>query len=479
MGEIEAPTSPSPTITSEHIRPASFAGTWYPGETDELAAMVDNFLDAIKPVDGEPIALIVPHAGYIFSGPVAASGFKQLEDSEYEVAIVIASDHNMPLSDPISIYAKGGFETPLGIVDVDEELAEALITSDPLISFDPASHEGEHPIEIELPFLQRVCPSCSVVPVLIGSTDEEAINALTEALLSTLPGKRAVIVASSDLSHYPSAENAIIVDGVTLAAIETGNPTLVQETIDAMMMADVPNLATCACGEAPILVAMRAAQGLGANTISILAYANSSHSPYGNQEQVVGYGAVMIWDYEPPELNDNQRNELLELARTAISEYIQEDQAPDHKLEDPAFSHLSGVFVTLKSEDQPRGCIGYLKRDLALYRAVQEMAVAAATSDPRLPPITLEELDKVSIEISILSPLKRIIDFNQIVVGTHGLVIFHDGHQGVLLPQVPVEQGWDREAFLENLCEKAGLDPECWTEEPTIYTFTAVVFEEN
>ena len=187
----------------------------------------------------------------------------------------------------------------------------------------------------------------------------------------------------------------------------------------------------------------------------------------------------MIWDYEPPELDDKQRKELLELARTSISEYIQEDQVPDHKLEDPVFSHLSGVFVTLKSEDQLRGCIGYIKRDLPIYHAVQEIAVAAATSDPRFPPITLEELDKVSIEISILSPLNRIIDLDQIVVGTHGLVIFHDGHQGVLLPQVAVEHEWDRETFLENLCEKADLDPTCWMDEPVIYTFTAVVFEEN
>ena len=131
--------------------------------------MMDEMLAAVEPVDGEPIGLIVPHAGYVYSGPVAAYGFKQLEGAGYDVAVVIASDHQSPLSAPISVWAEGGFETPLGIVPVDVELAQALVEADPRITFDPTTHEGEHPIEIELPFLQRACPDCSIVPVLMGT----------------------------------------------------------------------------------------------------------------------------------------------------------------------------------------------------------------------------------------------------------------------------------------------------------------------
>jgi AmmeMemoRadiSam system protein A len=138
----------------------------------------------------------------------------------------------------------------------------------------------------------------------------------------------------------------------------------------------------------------------------------------------------------------------------------------------------AGAFVTLKKGDELRGCIGHLLADRPLYQRVQEMAVAAATADPRFPPLTAEELEEVSVEISVLSPLHRVIDTQQIQVGTHGLVILQSGQQGVLLPQVPVNEGWDLGEFLENLCLKAGLMPNCWADRPTLYAFTAVVFGE-
>ncbi|MEW6718429.1 MAG: AmmeMemoRadiSam system protein B, partial [Chloroflexota bacterium] len=173
--------SPSSTITGQ-IRPSVIAGTWYPGDPEELTATVDGMLNAVIPIDGKPIALIVPHAGYVYSGLVAAYGFRQLQGQDVEVAVIIASDHQAPLSKPISVWAEGGFETPLGIVPVDVEIAEALVAYDPLITFDPSSHEEEHPIEIELPFLQRVCPQCRIVPILMGTDSEEAVQALTKAL---------------------------------------------------------------------------------------------------------------------------------------------------------------------------------------------------------------------------------------------------------------------------------------------------------
>ena len=469
----------TPTVTSHLIRPSTIAGSWYPSDPDELVDMVDGFLSVVNPVDGEPLAIIVPHAGYIYSGPIAAYGFKQMDGVEYDVAVIIASDHRRPISNPISVWAEGGFETPLGIVHVDTELAASLIAADPRIVSEPATHEGEHAIEIELPFLQRVCPNCKFVPVLMGADDQGTIDVLVEALIPLISGKRTIIIASSDLSHYPSFEDALVVDGATLSAIETGDPDHVRDTMATSMTIGYPNLVTSACGEAPILVAMRVSQGLGADTITILNYANSGHSPFGNQEQVVGYGAVMFWHYQPPALSLDQQEELLTLARSTITEYLKTDHLSEYWSEDPILTRRSGVFVTLKQQGQLRGCTGNLRSNLPLIRAVQEMAVSAATSDPRFPQLTLEELEQVSIEISILSPLKRITEFEQIEVGTHGLVIIHAGQRGVLLPQVPVEQGWDREVFLENLCLKAGLPPDCWTEKPTLYTFTALVFDEE
>ena len=476
---------PAPTVPPGRVRPSAVAGSWYPGDPDELAAMVDEMLAAVQPVDGPPIGLIVPHAGYVYSGPVAACGFRQLEGGQYDVAIIIASDHQPPISNPISVWAEGGFETPLGVVPVDVELAQALVAADPRITADLAAHEDEHPIEIELPFLQQVCPGCSIVPVLMGADDEETVGVLTDALLEALPGKRAVIIASSDLSHYPTYDDALTVDGATLATIETLDPARVRETTDEMMAAGFPNLVTCACGRGAILVTMRVAVGLGADTATILRYANAGDVS-GDHNRVVGYGAVMFWRYEPPDLTEAQREELLALARTTIAEYLETEGIPDYETSDPALNRRSGGFVTLKEHGDPstglraslRGCIGHMWADTPLYRVVQEMSVSAATSDPRFSPMTAEELDAVSIEISVLSPLRRITDTERVEVGTHGLVVAQAGRQGVLLPQVPVEQGWEREEFLENLCQKADLPPDCWHKGAALYTFTAVVFGE-
>ena len=460
-------------------RPAAFAGAWYPGDANELRSNVDALLGAVKTRDGAPIALIVPHAGYAYSGAVAATGFAQLRNGEYDTAVIIASDHQEPISDPIAVWPDGAFETPLGRVPVDSGLAQALIAADPRIKADRAAHNGEHPIEIELPFLKQVCPDCSIVPILIGRDDDETVNALAEALLKVLPGRKAVVIASSDLSHYPSYADAVAVDGATLSAIETGDPQAVRAAIAGSMQTNNRQLLTCACGEAAILVAMKVAQGLGADTATILRYANSGDSPQGDKAQVVGYGAAMLWRYDPPGLSTEQQEALLSLARNAIADHINGSATATEPPADPALEHKAGAFVTLKLDGELRGCIGHMKADQPLNRIVPEMALAAAFSDSRFPPLTLEELDKSKLEISVLSPLHRITGTEEIRVGTDGLMLYQGGAQGVFLPQVPVEEGWDRDQYLQNLCGKAGLMPGCWKTNAILYTFTAEVFGEG
>ncbi len=464
--------------SSGAIRQPAFAGSWYPADRDELGRIVEDLLGAVQPIDGAPIALIVPHAGYEYSGAVAASGFAQLRNAAYDTAVIIAADHQEPISNPIAVWPDGAFETPLGTVPVESDLAQALIAADPRIKADRAAHRGEHPIEIELPFLQRVCPQCSIVPVLMGTDDEGVIEALSDALLKVLPGRRAVIIASSDLSHYPKQNDAVQVDSATLSAIETSDPARVRQTLTALMAMGIPNLVTCACSEGPILATMRAASGLGADTTTILNYANSADAPGGDSQQVVGYGAAMLWRYTPPELTEERREELLDLARKTIAEHLKTGKTLDYTTTDPALTRLAGAFVTLEEDGELRGCIGHMRGDAPLYQTVQQMAIAAASSDPRFPPLQADELGKVSIEISALSPMRRLTDMQQIEVGVHGLMIFKSGKQGVFLPQVPVEQGWDRDQYLEELCGKAGLPSGCWKEGATLYSFTATVFGE-
>lgn len=476
----DPPLTPTATRPADRIRPATLAGTWYPADPDELRRTVDDLLAAAAPVDGIPLGLLVPHAGYIYSGSVAAAGFKQLVGRPVDVAVIISSDHQAPLARPIAVYADGGFATPLGVVAVDSDLAHALIAADPRITDDPAAYAGEHMIEIELPFLQRVCPDCRIVPILMGSDDDETVKALAGALLAVLPGRRAVVIASSDLSHYPSADDARTVDMATLDAILSGDPARVRQTIRQQMAHGYPGLFTCACAEAPILVTMQVAQGLGADSVDLLQYANSGDVPGATTDQVVGYGAVMWWRYQPPDITPARRTTLLSLARETIAAYLADSTASAFETEDSELQRPLGAFVTLRADGQLRGCIGHLRGDKPLWQTVQAMAIAAATEDPRFLPLTPNELADVHIEVSILSPLRRLEDTATIEVGVHGLLLDYHGQQGVFLPQVPVEQGWDRGQYLDHLCQKAGLFAGCWRDEAAVlFTFTAIVFAEE
>lgn len=455
------------------------AGIWYPDQPEELARIIDGYLKQVRPVDGVPAALIVPHAGYHYSGLVAAHGFKQLEAGNIDTAVVIASDHQPPMSRPISVWAKGGYETPFGAMRVNEELAGRLVDHDERISFDPETHSSEHPIEIELPFLKQVCPDCRIVPVMIGKADDGTVGVLADALLEALPREGVVIIVSSDLSHYPPYEHAREVDEATLAAIELGEPAELRRVIQESMAKDIPNLATCACGEAPIRVAMQVAAGQGADRISLLHYSNSGDVENGDRARVVGYGAVMFWRYETPKLTADQQSMLLNLAREAVATHIHGGEVPQDPLAGPEFERLSAVFVTLRLGAKLRGCIGQVRADTPLYRAVREKAIAAATGDPRFPSLQARELSELTYEISILSPLDRIASERELEVGTHGVAVRWGNRRAVLLPKVAADHDWKRGTPLDNLYEKAGLPADGWKLPAGLYRFTTTDIEEG
>jgi len=448
------------------------AGTWYPDQADELAASVDGYLAGVKRLDGSPLGLIVPHAGYRYSGAIAAAGFKQLSGAQIHTAVVIAADHQPPLSRPISVWSRGGFETPLGVLPVDERTAGRLIAHDARIQFDPDSHAFEHPIEIELPFLKRVLPDCRIVPILMMSdADDATVDLLAEALLAVLPEAGVVLIASSDLSHYPSYDDAVRIDRTTLGAIELGDPRLVRQSIRRTMEGGVRGLATCACGEAPILVTMKVAQARGATNVTQLDYANSGDIEVDRRGQVVGYGAVMFWRYQPPRLSLAQKQLLLRVARSAAECEARKLPAPETATEDPVLRRLSAVFVTLRVRGELRGCIGQLRADTELYQAVAEKSIAAASADARFPSLGEDELAKLTVEISLLSPLQRVAEPEEIEIGKHGLAIFDQGKKGVLLPKVATERGWGPRELLENTCLKAGLPADGWKRQAAVYRF--------
>ncbi len=493
--------TPTAVPTPSEVRKPAVAGQFYPDDTEQLSTMVDALLAQAEEVVAEgqarpePIAIIVPHAGYIFSGQVAAQAFKQVKGVDYDVIAVLGTNHTSPGFRQVSVYAEGAFETPLGLVPVDTELAEALIAANERIVFDRDVHRGEHSIEVELPFLQKLYPGHAIVPVIIGEPSPGNCEALSEALAQLLSGKKALIVASSDLTHYPSYDDARRVDLATLAAIETMDPQRLTEVISQYMSEGIPNLHTLCCGEGPIRVAMMAAKRLGANQATVLGYANSGDTPFGDRDRVVGYGAVMFWKGEhdltdfvtsappsPPEelapLNSDERDELLVIARQTIAQFLDTATVPQFEVSEPNLVQETGCFVTLKKQGDLRGCIGHLVSGSPLYLTVQNAAISAAIGDRRFLPVTREELKDISIEVSVLSPIEPIEDVSEIEVGRHGLVIVKGQNQGVLLPQVATEKNWNRDEFLRQICMKAGLPEDAWQEGSQLYVFTAEVFGE-
>jgi AmmeMemoRadiSam system protein A len=271
------------------------------------------------------------------------------------------------------------------------------------------------------------------------------------------------------------------VDNATLAAIETMNPEVVWAKLVANMTNGVASLSTCLCGEGPVMAVIKAAPRLGANQITILQYANSADSPFveADKSRVVGYGAVMFWHYEPPAVDTAEKDRLLTLARQSIAQYLEQGTVPEFSDPEPDLLRKSGAFVTLEQRGELRGCIGHILAKQPLYATVQQAAVSAATADPRFAPLTPEELEEISIEISVLSPLKRLTDMEEIEVGRHGLLVAAEGTSGLLLPQVATEEGWTRQEFLRAVCRKAGLPEDAWQRGAALYTFTAIVFSET
>jgi len=479
------------------VHRCSGAGQWFPADPDELAKMVDAFLAQVERVEGEPIAIIVPHAGYAFSGQVAAYAYKQVEGVDYEVIVTIGDTHSGMGSNEIAVYPTGAFETPLGSVPVDGEVAQAIVAADERIAFDPEAFDYEHPIENQLPFLQRVCKGFKIVPIVFREPSLENAQVLSDALIKALAGKKALIVASTDLSHYPPYEDALEVDAATLAAIEAMDPQRLLDTADEYMAKGIPNLVTCFCSRGAALTAMLTAPKLGANQVTVLKYANSGDTPFGGRDQVVGYGAVMFWKGasggsrfimpsapSPPEgftsLTREEQDKLLLIARRTIAQFLESGTVPQFEVAEPGLLQQRQVFVTLEKGGQLRGCIGRMTADMPLHLAVQYAAIAAAVNDPRFPSVTSGELEGIEIEISVLSsPMEEVGNINQIEVGRHGLIVAKGDASGLLLPQVATEWGWDREEFLRQTCLKAGLPEDAWQKGAKVYAFTAEVFGEG
>ncbi len=462
---------------TDPVRPPAVAGSFYPEDPGELTLMLDRLLAEVElsPAGGRIVGLISPHAGYPYSGHVAARSFAALRQQQPARIVLIAPCHVEAFAGA-SVFDGRAYATPLGEVPVDRKFAEVLVRSG-AARFSDAGHRrvgggrGEHSLEVQLPFLQRVLDRFTLVPIVLGEREPETCRRLAVALAEILD-EETVLVASSDLSHFHPAEEARELDGKVAAFVETWDYFSLLSCLDA---------GDCeACGGGPIVTTMLAAQLCGAGKSEVLRYANSGDVPPFRRDGVVGYLSALFrldgedGSGERERLSEQDRERLMEVARESVRRAVLREPPLELEEESPALSRPGAAFVTLRREGRLRGCIGAVVAREPLGRAVANAAAAAALRDPRFSPLSRDELAGLDCHISVLTPFRLLSRPKQFEIGRHGLLLERGFRRGLLLPQVAVEQSWDRETFLRQTCLKAGLEPDAWEDpETVVYTFTA------
>ena len=486
-----------------YIRPSAVAGSFYPGSPTELVKMIaELFSESPKPlVDGKPLAIIAPHAGYIYSGAIAAKAYKILEGEEISTVVIISPSHTVYFKG-VAAFDGQAYSTPLGNIPIDRELTKSIAQGNTVYlsnqGHGSAGGRAEHALEVQLPFLQTVIGKFRLVALVMGDQEYATCEALGTAIADAI-GKRndVLIVASTDLSHFHSADTARKLDSIIKHRIEEFDYRSLADDLDLQK--------TEACGGGPVIAAMIACDKLGANAAKVTGFGDSGDAS-GDKSNVVGYLSAVL--YRPAEstiyeiseaeemspeplaspskgsaadfgLSDSDKKTLLAIARESIRARLQgkayEISQPPKSLRIPA-----GAFVTLHLHGELRGCIGTFRDFNPVFQIVSEMACQAAFSDYRFSPVSPDELDSIDIEISVLTPMKRIYDPESVEVGRDGLYIIKGSHSGVLLPQVPVEEKWDRDTFLSHTCLKAGLPRNSWKDKETeLYVFQAEIFGER
>ena len=464
------------------VRPAIQAGRFYEGDPLELKNEVDHYLSRHADMTCHPnvAALIVPHAGYYFSGNVAASAYMAIDaKKQYKRIFLLGPSHHEWL-DGASVNTEADwYATPLGNVKVDHETAVALTDTDSVFCYRSEAHDREHCLEVQLPFLQRSFKEVPpIVPIVISTNDYEKLKRIAEVLKPYFTDEN-LFVISSDFSHYPKYEDACEVDAKTGKAIETGDVEAFIATINANARSGKRNLATSACGEFAIITLMLMLDSQ--YEVKHLMYQNSGDIDNHDHSRVVGYHsfAILRKDNMSFALSDADKKALKEIALQSIKDSLDGKRCSNNSSLFTIHSSLNqkcGAFVSLHKHGHLRGCIGHFGEDYPLHEIVAEMARAAAFEDPRFMPVTRDELDDLDIEISVLTPMRRIQSLDEFELHRHGIYIKKGYRSGTFLPQVADEVNWTKEEFVGHCSQdKAGLGWDGW-KDAELYVYEAIVF---
>lgn len=488
----QAAASDSPTV-----RKAAVAGMFYPAAADDLRRVVETSLSEAKKEEfpGTIRAILAPHAGYVFCSRGLGAAYKQIEGPafKYDTVILIGPSHRFATK-ASALSSVHVWETPLGPVQVASDLCREFARSTDRIEFDDRAHANEHCLEVQLPYLLTAAKGkpFKIVPMLISSSDLLDHQRAANALIALAAKGSTLIVVSTDLSHYPDASTAEKVDQAILEAVKSLNPTRLMEENRKLMQTGYKGLGCTMCGLDAALTLVRAAAGLGISKAAVVSYTHSGMVS-GDNARVVGYGAMVFTgtgtgasgtQQEALVFSRESKRELIRMARDAAAAAVKGDWVDFHPSDNPELQMQAGCFVTLKRKGELRGCIGRFSSDQPLWKTVREMAIASATRDARFSanPVRSDEVPDLDVEISVLSPMRRVSDpLQEIKLGTHGIVIQGSGRSGTFLPQVATETGWTLEQFLGHCSrDKAMLGWEGWKSPAAqVYTYTATIVREE
>ena len=491
------------TTMRAEVRPPTVAGTFYPGSREALEREVKGYLRG-GPATERPLALIAPHAGYVFSGATAGRVFAGLTGAKLTRVILLGPSHHASFTGG-ALPGKGvtAFATPLGELPVDTA-AVAKLRDARGFGGPPDAHNPEHCLEVQLPFLQVAVGQVPIVPILVGhATDMEAAVEMARGIAPLLDDGTLVVV-SSDFTHHgapygyaPFARDRDLDKALLALGHDTADRAAAIDLRGFWYQVEVSS--DTVCGARPIAVLLALLQHAFSGSGKVIDVTTSGEVS-GNWSQVVTYAAVGFsgqwrpWrDDAPPDglgtVSDDEKKALLAVARATLESYLVHDGSLARSFAGhPVAGNLgryAGVFVTLnnlgekaKRQGRLRGCIGVMEAREPLVDAVVHAAVSAA-NDPRFPQLERGELSTIGVEISVLSPMRQIPDYKSIELGTHGVVISKAGRRAVFLPQVATETGWDLPTFLSHLSTKAGLPSDAWRSGTTFEVFTAQVFGER
>ncbi len=460
-------------------RPPVVAGSFYPADSQKLEKTVKKYLENAVPRKEDAIAVVSPHAGYIFSGQVAANAINQINpDKKYENVFIIGSSHYTSF-DGASLYNIGDYKIPGATVKVNKEFCTKFINEYHFFQYCRNAHNQEHCIEVQIPFLyHHLKQDFQIVPIVICTNTIATIKQISQALKPYFNSKNAFIF-SSDFSHYPPYEDAKEIDRITAGSIIENNPDIFLETIKQNSLKNIENLATSTCGWTNLLTLLYMTQKSEKYSYRIIDYKNSGDSGLVGKEKVVGYFAISVTETQKKfSLTDSEKSFLKKLAESALKTHVKNEKPPaiDKNQLTENIKQNVGAFVTLYKNGQLRGCIGRFMPNSSLYKVVEDMAISASSHDSRFSPVSEDELKDITIEISVLTPLQKISSIDQIEVGRDGIYIVKGSNSGTLLPKVATDNGWSKIEFLEYCSKfKAGIGKDGW-KDAELFIYQAIVF---